>query len=86
MCPLVTADDLAPELYAVAAHGLLNSLTVVRTSAELALDPGVGELRRRQVLDRLLSQVDLMAGVLEELARCLPASAWDVEPPTRLAG
>lgn len=62
---------------AVIAHGLLNSLTVVKGSVEVLRDscPDLAAEQLRRWLDRIDTQAGLMATILYDLVRGYPREA-----------
>jgi nitrogen-specific signal transduction histidine kinase len=65
----------------VLAHGLLNSVGAVRGAAELLQRRGVGvdgELEAK-CLTIILEQAQMIAGVLQDLMRGLPADVEDMD-------
>ena len=70
----VREDDAA---FAVAAHGLLNSLSIVKGTTDM-LRGSFPDLPPEQVrfwLDRIDNQAGLMASILHDLVRGLPREA-----------
>ena len=77
------ADDA---IFAVAAHSLINSLSVVLGSLEtLAAEPPVSAEVRTRLIERSIAQTNLAIGILQDLARGLPTFArlreLGLEPP-----
>jgi len=76
--PSVTRDEwqqMADGMIGVVAHGLLNSVAVIKGASRTLLEgPGIDE-RGRAWLEIIDQQANLMAGVLKDLVRGLPADA-----------
>lgn len=61
---------------AVAAHGLLGNLAVIRGATRMMIgEPRLSDGERARLLEMLDAQVDLMQGVLTDLVRGLPLEA-----------